>query len=242
MLSLVFQQNVSICRFIFLVNSNDEDKLKAKYKTLALKWNWKIKCSLNCDVDYFLLITRKTPNILFINQYIILQDPNTLRILADNLEKYQSFSSGCMLSHLQSAQKQQLFFNTSAGLYLSLNSYSETGRIVLQAKNIVKSLPPTEIYVASNHYDLALYDSKLLLSNQFDRNDLDNLELFLVQASCQSLINGTHNVCTTKVCATYFQSPTLNMSLSIDAETSKNVINNLSSLLNKATSISHLLP
>ena len=242
LLSLVFQQNVSICRFIFLVNSNHEDKLKAKYKTLALKWNWKIKCSLNCDVDYFLLITRKTPNILFINQYIILQDPNTLRILADNLEKYQSFSSGCMLSHLQSAQKQQLFFNTSAGLYLSINSYSETGRIVLQAKNIVKSLPPTEIYVASNHYDLALYDSKLLLSNQFDRNDLDNLELFLVQASCQSLINGTHNVCTTKVCATYFQSPTLNMSLSIDAETSKNVINNLSSLLNKATSISHLLP
>ena len=242
LLSLVFQQNVSICRFIFLVNANEEDKLKAKYKTLALKWNWKIKCSFNCDVDYFLLIMRKTSNILFINQYIILQDPNTLRILADNLKKYQSFSSGCMLSHLQSAQKQQLFFNTSAGLYLSLNTYSETGRIQLQAKNIVKSLPPTEIYVVSNHHDLGLYDSKLLLSNQFDQNDLNNIEHFLLQASCQSLINGIHNVCTTKVCATYFQSPTLNMSLSVDVETSKNVVNNLSNLLSKATSISHLLP
>ena len=137
---------------------------------------------------------------------------------------------------------QQLFFNTSAGLYLSLNSYCETGRIALQARNIVKALPPTEIYVLSNHYDLGLYDSKLLLSNQFDHNNLNNLELFLVQASCHALINGAHNVCTTKICATYFQSPTLNMSLSVDAETSKNIINNLSSLLSKATSISHLLP
>jgi hypothetical protein len=147
-----------------------------------------------------------------------------------------------MLSHLQSAQKQQLFFNTSAGLYLLLNTYSETGRIQLQAKNIVKSLPPTEIYVVANHQDLGLYDSKLLLSNQFDQNNLNNIELFLVQASCQSLLNGTHNVCTTKVCASYFKSPTLNMSLSVDAKTSKNIINNLSSLLSKATSISHLLP
>ena len=242
LLSLVFQQNIHISRFIFFVNPNDEEKLKVRYKTLAATWNWKIKCSFNGDLDYLQLVMRKTPNILFINQYIILQDPNTLRILADDLKKYQAFSTGCLLSHLQSAQKQQLFFNNSAGLYLSLNSYSETGRITLQARNIIKSLPPTEICVLSNHFDLGLYDSKLLLSNRLEHHLLTNIERFLVQASCESLVKGFSNVCTTKVCANYLRSPTLNMSLTLNDETSQNIIANLSSLLNKVTSFSNLLP
>ena len=242
LLSLVFQQNIHISRFIFLANAKDEEKLKVRYKTLAAKWNWKIKCSINVDADYLQLVMRKTPNILFINQYIILQDPNTLRILADNLKKYQAFSTGCLLSHLQSAKKQQLFFNNSAGLYLSLNSYSETGRIILEARNIIKSLPPTEICVLSNHFDLGLYDSKLLLSNRLENHQLTNIEQFLVQASCEALVKGFHNVCTTKVCANYLRSPTLNMSLTLNAEMSQNIITNLSSLLNKITSFSNLLP
>ncbi|MCB4412048.1 hypothetical protein [Synechococcus sp. MU1611] len=242
LLSLVFQQNIHISRFIFLVNPDDEEKLKVIYKTLAAKWNWKIKYSFNGDVDYLQLVIRKTPNILFVNQYIILQDPNTLRILADDLKKYHSFSTGCLLSHLQSAQKHQLYFNNSAGLYLSLSSYSETGRIVLQARNIIKTLPPTEICVLSNHFDLGLYDSKLLLSNKLEHHHLTNIEQFLVQASCEAPLKGFHNVCTTKVCANYLRSPTLNMSLTLDAETSLNVITNLAPLLNKVTSFSNLLP
>ena len=163
-------------------------------------------------------------------------------IQRQNLKKYQSFSSGCLLSHLQSAQKQQLFFNNSAGLHLSLNSYSETRRVVLQAKNIIKSLPPTEICVVSNHFDLVLYDSKLLLSKKLEHHHLNNLELFLVQACCEALMNGAHNVCTTRVCANYFRSPTLNMSLTLDAQTSQNIVNNLSGLLNKVSLFSNLLP
>ena len=175
-----FKKNIHICRFIFLVNPNDEEKLKVKYKTLAAKWNWSIKCSFNGNTDYLQLVLRKTPNILFINQYIILQDPNTLRILADDLKKYQCFSSGCLLSHLQSAKNQQLFFNNSAGLYLSLNSYSETGRIALQASNVIKSLPPTEICVLSNHFDFSLYNSKFLFLNQLEHHHLSNIEQFYV--------------------------------------------------------------
>ena len=242
LLALAQQKNVDICRFIFLVTHKQEDQLKAKYKTIAAKWNWKVKASYNCDVDYLQKVMKKTPNVLVINQYIILQDPNTLCILADNLKRYQAFSSGCMLSHLQSAQRQQLFFNTSAGLYLSLNSYSETGRITLEARNIMKTLPPSEISVISNHFDLGLYSSKMLLSGQFDQNDFSNLEIFLIKASCEAVLNGTHNVCSTKVSANYLRSPTLNMSLTVDAKTSQDIINNLPDLLHKVTAVSTLLP
>ena len=161
---------------------------------------------------------------------------------SDNQKKYQSFSSGCMLNHLQSAQKHQLYFNNSAGLYLSLDSYCDTGRAILQAKYITKSLPPTDICVLSNHYDLALYDSKSLQRYQFNCNHLEHLELFLAQASCEALLNGEHNVCTTKVCANYLRSPTLNMSLTVDPKTSRYIVDNLSSFMNKTTSFSILMP
>ena len=155
LLALAQQTDVNICHFIFLLSHNQEDQIKAKYKTISAKWNLKVKAAFNCDAGYLQNLLKKIPNVLVINQYIILQDPNTLRILADNLKRYQSFSSGCMLSHLQSAQRQQLFFNTSAGLYLSLNS-TDTGLIKMEAKNIMKTLPPSEIYVVSNHFDLGL--------------------------------------------------------------------------------------
>ena len=242
LLALAQQTNVSICRFVFLLSHNQEDQIKAKYKTISAKWNLKIKASYNCDAGYLQNLMKKIPHVLVINQYIILQDPNTLRILADNLKRYQSFSSGCMLSHLQSAQRQQLFFNTSAGLYLSLNSYSDTGLIKMAAKNIMKTLPPSEIYVASNHFDLGLYSSQLLLSDKFDQNDVNNLEIFLIKASCEALLNGSYNVCSTKVSANYLRSPTLNMSLTLDAKTSQNIIKNLPRLLNDITSFSNLLP
>ena len=241
-LALAQQKNVDICRFVFFVTHKQEDQLKAKYKTIAAKWNWKVKASYNCDADYLQKLMKKIPNTLVVNQYVILQDPNTLRILVDNLKRCQSFSSGCMLSHLQSAQRQQLYFNTSAGLYLSLNSYSDTGLIKMEAKNIMKTLPPSEISVASNHFDLGLYSSKLLLLEQFDQNDINNLEIFLIKASCQALLNGTYNVCSTKVSASYLRSPTLNMSLTLDAKTSQNKINNLPKLLDDVTSFRNLLP
>tara|TARA_B100000073_G_scaffold116605_1_gene94267 strand:- start:431 stop:2419 length:1989 start_codon:yes stop_codon:yes gene_type:complete len=242
LLALAQQTNVNLCRFVFLVSSNQEDQIKAKYKTISVKWNLNIKASYNCDVGYLRKLMKQISNVLVINQYIILQDPNTLRILADNLKRYPSFSSGCMLSHLQSAQRQQLFFNTSAGLYLSLNSYSDTGLIKMEAKNIMKTLPPSEIYVVSNHFDLGLYSSQLLLSDQFDQNDINNLEVFLIKASCKALLNGTYNVCSTKVSANYLRSPTLNMSLTLDAKTSQSIIDNLPRLLNDITSFSNLLP
>ena len=112
----------------------------------------------------------------------------------------------------------------------------------MEAKNIMKTLPPSEIYVASNHFDLGLYSSQLLLSDQFDQNDVNNLEIFLIKASCEALLNGSYNVCSTKVSANYLKSPTLNMSLMLDAKTSQNIINNLPRLLNDITSCSNLLP
>ena len=108
-----------------------------------------------------MLIDGKIPTTLFINQYIILRDP-ALSILADNLTKYQSFSSGCMLNHVHSVKKKQLISNNSAGLYLSMNSYSDTGRISLREK-YCKHDTSCEIYVLSNHYDLSLYKSKTFL-------------------------------------------------------------------------------
>ena len=79
------------------------------------------KSVFNCEPEYLNSLMKKIPATLFVNQYIILQDPNTLKMLADNLQRKQSFSSGCMLSHLQSAKKKQLYFNNSTGLYLSFN-------------------------------------------------------------------------------------------------------------------------
>jgi len=240
-LSLMSQRNVHISRFIFLVDARDENKLKAKYKTIIAQWNWKIKATFNSDEDYLHLVMKKISNTLFINQYLVMRDPNTLSILANNLKKYQSFSSGCMMNHLQSSKKRQLYSNNSSGLHLSFNSYGDTGRIVLQAKNVIKSLPPAEISVFSNHYDFGLYDTKLLLAYGFKHDRLSNMELFLAQASCQALLNDIYNVCTTKICATYLRSPTLNMSLTIDSQTSKDIIENLSSIINKVTSITNLL-
>lgn len=239
-LSIICQQSISISYFVFFVSSEDENALKMQYKSLASKWSWKIKSVFNCEPEYLNSLMKKIPATLFVNQYIILQDPNTLKMLADNLQRKQSFSSGCMLSHLQSAKKKQLYFNNSTGLYLSFNSYSETGRIVLEAKNIIKSLPPTEIFVLSNHYDLGLYNSKLLLSQNFSLNHLDDLDLLLVQAACNASLNGLHNICTTKVCAIYLRSPTLNMSLTIDSNLSRKIIENLSSLMNQITSVTRL--
>ena len=106
----------------------------------------------------------------------------------------------------------------------------------------MKTLPPSEISVVSNHFDLGLYSSRLLLSDQFDQNDINNLEIFLIKASCEAVLNGTHNVCSTKVSANYLRSPTLNMSLTVDAKTSQNIINNLPDLLREVTSVSALLP
>ena len=71
---------------------------------------------------------------------------------------------------------------------------------------------------------------------------MDNLELFLVQASCTALLNGLNNVCTTKVHANYFLSPTLNMSITLDAHTSENIILNLDSIIHQVTSVNKLLP
>ena len=146
-----------------------------------------------------------------------------------------------MLNHLQSAQKYQVYFNNTAGLYLSLDSYCDTGRATLDAKNIIKSLPPTDICVLSNHYDLCLFNSKLLLSYEFNHKHLDHLELFLAQISCQALLNGERNVCTTKVCANYLRSPTLNMSLTVDSQTSRFIVDNLSSLISRVTSFCKLI-
>ena len=241
-LGLVQQQNICITHLIFRVDKQDEDQLKNKYNSISNTWNLKIKSLFNCDEENLRFLMQKTQNTLYINQYIILQDPNTLRILTDNLNLYQSFSAGCTLSHHQSTKKHQLFFNNSVGLHLSLNSYCDTGRVVLQAKNIVKSLLPTEICVLSNHHDLSLYKNQILLDYGFDQCDMDNFELFLVQASCNALLNGLNNVCTTKVHANYFMSPTLNMSITLDAHTSENIILNLDSIIHQVTSVSKLLP
>ena len=134
-----------------------------------------------------------------------------------------------------------MYFNNTAGLYLSLDSYCDTGRATLDAKNIIKSLPPTDICVLSNHYDLCLFNSKLLLSYEFNHKHLDHLELFLAQISCQALLNGERNVCTTKVCANYLRSPTLNMSLTVDSQTSRFIVDNLSSLISRVTSFCKLI-
>ena len=241
LLSLAHQQNINLSRIVFFTNAKSENKLKMQYKNFAAKWQLNVKATFNCDQDYLHLILRKSSNVLFINPYIILQDPNTLRTLSDNIRKYQSFTSGCMLNHLQSAQKYQLYFNNTAGLYLSLDSYCDTGRVTLEAKNIIKSLPPTDICVLSNHYDLCLFDSKLLLSYQFNHNHLDHLELFLAQVSCQALLNGERNVCSTKVCANYLRSPTLNMSIIVDSKTSRYIVDNISNLTSKVTSFSKLI-
>ena len=241
LLALAHQQNINISRVVFFTNANSVNKLKMQYKDFAAKWQLNVKSTFNCDQDYLHLILRKSSNVLFVNPYIILQDPNTLRILLDNIKKYQSFSSGCMLNHLQSAQKYQLYFNNTAGLYLSLDSYCDTGRATLDAKNIIKSLPPTDICVLSNHYDLCLFNSKLLLSYEFNHKHLDHLELFLAQISCQALLNGERNVCTTKVCANYLRSPTLNMSLTVDSQTSRFIVDNLSSLISRVTSFCKLI-
>ena len=55
-------------------------------------------------------------------------------------------------------------------------------------------------------------------------------------------MNGTHNVTALKVSANYLRSPTLNMSLTVDAKTSQDIINNLPDLLHKVTAVSTLLP
>ena len=209
--------------------------------SIASKWKWEIQISINCDVDYLCLLMEKIPTTLFINQYIILRDPSTLSILADNLTKYQSFSSGCMLNHVHSVKKKQLISNNSAGLYLSMNSYSDTGRISLQAKNIVSTIPPCEIYVLSNHYDLSLYKSETFLLKKFNQFYLNNLDLYLARLSCEASLKGLHNICTTKVSASYLKSPTFNMTLTIDTKTSKNIVDNLSYLMGQITSLSNLL-
>ena len=241
LLSLVNQYCINVRHIVFLVHTDEEDKLKEKFMSIASKWKWEIKVSINCHIDYLRLLMGKIPNTLFINQYVIVRDPNTLRILVDNLTKYQSFSSGCMLNHMHSAKKKQLISNHSAGLYLLMNSYSDTGRISLQAKNIISTIPPCEIYVLSNHYDLSLYKSESFLSNKFNQFYLNNLDLYLAKLSCEASLKGLHNVCTTKVSANYFKSPTLNMTLTIDTKTSQNMVDNLSYLMRQITSLSNLL-
>ena len=242
-LSLVHQNDINISHIILhTCNACDQNKLKEKISSMSLKWKWPIKILINADILDLRRLMEKISKVLFINQYIILRDPNTLSVLADTLTKYQSFSSGCMLNHMHSSKKQQLISNNTAGLHLSFNSYSDTGRISLQAKNIVSTIPPSDICVLSNHHDLSLYNCKLLLSTKLDQSHLNNLDLYLAQSSCEASLKGLHNVCTTKVSANYFKSPTVNTTLTLDSKTSKHIVDNLSSLTNQITLLHNLLP
>lgn len=170
-----------------------------------------------------------------------MQNPYTLQLLSENLRKYSSFSSGCILNHLQTASKKEIYDNISAGMYLSINEYSQTGRVTLEAKNLTSSLLPTDIKVLSNHYDFSLFDTDILVSEIEDFGHTDDISLILSHACCRQAARGKHNVCTTRICASYIQSPTLNMSIMLDRENSRYIIDNLNHINDITTNVVELL-
>ena len=126
-------------------------------------------------------------------------------------------------------------------MYLSINQYAQTGRVILEAKNLTSSLLPTDIKVLSNHYDFSLFNKDILVSEIKDSSHTDDISLILSHACCRQAAMGKHNVCTTRICASYIKSPTPNMSIMLDRENTRYIIDNLNHINDITTTVVELL-
>ncbi len=240
-LGIAHQKNVRVKKIVFIAERNGEKAVRSRFQEFSGRWQLPFQPEyVHKAIDAFKSIDSST-YLLVINPYICMQNPHILQLLSENLTRYSSFSSSCILSHLQTAKKKEIYDNVSAGMYLSLNHYSQTGRIMLEAKNLTSSLLPTDIKVLSNHYDFALYNTDLLAPEIGNCVHTEDIRQFLINACCRQAISGKHNVCSTRICSTYISSPTPNNSIILDRAISRYIINNLNRVYQVTTNIVDLL-
>lgn len=240
-LSIAHQKNVQIKKIIFIIDKHNEKEVKSRFQEVSEKWSLPFEPEYVMDLKDVFLLLDNCPCLLIMSPYIYMQNPYTLQLLSENLRKYSSFSSGCILNHLQTASKKEIYDNISAGMYLSINQYAQTGRVTLEAKNLTLSLLPTDIKVLSNHYDFSLFDTDILVSEIRDFGNTEDISLILSHACSRQSARGKHNVCTTRICASYIKSPTLNMSIMLDRENSRYIIDNLNHINDTTTNVVELL-
>ncbi len=240
-LSIAHQKNVQIKKIIFIVDKDNEKEVQFRFQEFSERWLLPFQAEYVKNLKDALLFVDNSSCLLVMSPYINMQNPYTLQLLSENLRKYSSFSSSCILNHLQTAKRKEIYDNISAGMYLSINQYAQTRRIILEAKNLTSSLLPSDIKVLSNHFDFCLYDKNILVSEINNSSHTDDIRSLLLHACCQQAVRGKHNVCSTRICSSYIKSPTLNMSISLDRESSRYIVDNLNYINEITTNFVDLL-
>ncbi|ABB33924.1 hypothetical protein [Synechococcus sp. CC9605] len=241
-LSIHHQSQVRTKKIVFKSNSNNINKLRKRMVKILKEWQIIIDFDIITDVKQLASIIDNKSHILFINENIVLQDSNVISILQSNLNKYNAFSSGCILSYLSSSKKGELYENISCGMYPTFNSFSQSGRLALVAKNLTSFLYSSEINVLSNHYDFCLYNSETILA-EIRRNEVvSDLNQFLVQLSCKAVLAGKNNVCSTRLSVQYINYPTINSTITIDRSLTEDIISNFIRIEKQVTNIKELTP
>ena len=241
-LSINQQCRVRTKKMVFISYSNYRDKLKKRLVKILKEWNINMDFDIITNINQITSIIDDDSHILFMNESILLQDSNIIAILQGNLIKYNAFSSGCILSYLSSSKKGELYENISCGMYPTFNSYSQSGRLKLEAKNITSFLYSSEINVLSNHYDFCLYKSDIILEEIRRKEVLSDLNQFLVQLSCKAVLAGKNNVCSTRISVQYINYPTINSTITIDRSLTKDIISNFIGIEKQVTNIKELMP
>ena len=241
-LSINQQRRVRTKKIVFISYSSYRNKLRKRLMKILKEWNINMDFDIITNIKQIASIIDNDSHILFMNESIVLQNANIFTILQGNLIKYNAFSSGCILSYLSSSKKGELYENISCGMYPTFNSYSQSGRLTLEAKNITSFLYSSEINVLSNHYDFCLYKSETILE-EFRANEiLSDLNQFLVQLSCKAVLAGKNNVCSTRISVQYINYPTINSTITIDRSLTEEIISNFIRIEKQVTNIKELMP
>ena len=241
-LSIYQQRQVQMKKVIFIAKSKHKKRLKKILVKILNDWQVIMDFDIIINLNQITTIIGNGSHTLVINENIVLQNLNIISILQSNLVKYNAFTSGCILSYLSSSKKRELYENVSCGMYPTFNSFSQSGRLTLEAKNITSLLHSSEVNVLSNHYDFCLYQSDSILAGIARNELLSDLNQFLVQLSCKAVLAGKNNICSTRLSVQYINYPTLNTTITLDSSLTENIMNNFYKIRKHLTNIKELMP